>query len=553
MADETGAKRNDDISVFFGGTVNALGGNDSIFYSQGGNFNIFGGDGNDRVTYGTDAVILSISGFIASPATGTTAAANDLINLGSGNDIVDAGGGNDSLSGGKGFDIISYNVSGFLNGSGFLEGFHFGGKTTIIANKGVRVDLEAGTSSFSGANITVEVHGSNGAAIASASRNNFGAFTHSLSGFEAVIGSKWGDVLSGTDRTDIIEVFDAGQLAIGSSTGKVIGRGGIDVASYAWMPGAIFGNLAKRTVETVGILVNTNGDRSDFTDVLSGVEGLYGSHFNDTLKGDKGDKGDNIFNGRGGNDRINGGGGFDTVCYNTGQLGKTGTFFYDAVAFLADGTFGVVVDLGDETATDDFGDTDTLVNIEEVIGSLGNDKITGDKKNNTLRGDQGDDTLLGDKGKDFLFGGEGDDTINGGDGNDIIDGDRDGTSPFARVAGRDVLNGGGGNDIIFGGGNDDSLNGGGGNDTLDGGDGNDKLFCGAGKDVFVFGKGTTTAADFTIIDDMIDVRGRFTSLEDVKSAVTNTSGRTLTIVDDGDTLILSNTDIDQIQERNFIF
>ena len=54
------------------------------------------------------------------------------------------------------------------------------------------------------------------------------------------------------------------------------------------------------------------------------------------------------------------------------------------------------------TVTVSSGDNDSIRNIENVIGTSGNDTITGDAENNTLIGNAGDDTISGDDGDDII-------------------------------------------------------------------------------------------------------------------------------------------------------
>ena len=109
----------------------------------------------------------------------------------------------------------------------------------------------------------------------------------------------------------------------------------------------------------------------------------------------------------------------------------------------------------------------TLYNIENVIGSNGNDSITGNSSNNTLSGGEGNDTLSGKSGNDTIYGDSGDDNISGDEGNDF-------------------LTGGSGNDNISGGSGVDTLMGNSGNDTLSGGEGNDFLYGHDGFDTYNF-------------------------------------------------------------------
>ncbi len=82
------------------------------------------------------------------------------------------------------------------------------------------------------------------------------------------------------------------------------------------------------------------------------------------------------------------------------------------VASFADSSEAVSVDLGAGTASGGDAQGDTLVNVENLIGSAHND---------TLTGDSGDNVLAGLGGADTLSGGAGDDTLVGGDGGDGVD------------------------------------------------------------------------------------------------------------------------------------
>ncbi|GKT31482.1 hypothetical protein ADUPG1_002053, partial [Aduncisulcus paluster] len=80
--------------------------------------------------------------------------------------------------------------------------------------------------------------------------------------------------------------------------------------------------------------------------------------------------------------------------------------------------------------------TDTIEEIENVIGSNFADTITGDEKNNSLDGRKGNDTLYGKAGNDTLKGGDGNDTLNGGKGNDYLYGeDGENTASFEGAGG----------------------------------------------------------------------------------------------------------------------
>ena len=91
-----------------------------------------------------------------------------------------------------------------------------------------------------------------------------------------------------------------------------------------------------------------------------------------------------------GNDDFFGGGGDDLI---DGQDGV------DRVIYLCDPA-GVIVDLTAGTATDGFGGTDTLRNIENITGSNFNDNLTGNAQANSFWAMEGNDLIDGRGGID---------------------------------------------------------------------------------------------------------------------------------------------------------
>ena len=155
---------------------------------------------------------------------------------------------------------------------------------------------------------------------------------------------------------------------------------------------------------------NNRGSNASEVRIFGGNDSLYGGAGND------------LFVGGGGNDLMNGGTGDDSVGYN--QL------TYDANGNPTTG--GIVLALADGSnaghASGSHGN-DTLISIENVLGSLGDDSISGNSVgnllngsygNDTIRGLGGDDVLIGEDGNDSLDGGAGSNYVDAGDGNDVI-------------------------------------------------------------------------------------------------------------------------------------
>ena len=129
-------------------------------------------------------------------------------------------------------------------------------------------------------------------------------------------------------------------------------------------------------------------------DTITAVAGAI----NDSLTGLAGD---DLLAGLGGADTIDGGTGIDTVTY------------------AASGA--VTVNLLTNVNTGNDAQGDSLVGIENVIGSANNDNITGDANANFLYGAGGNDTMDGGAGNDTLQGGAGNDSLVGGTGIDTAD------------------------------------------------------------------------------------------------------------------------------------
>ncbi len=154
----------------------------------------------------------------------------------------------------------------------------------------------------------------------------------------------------------------------------------------------------------------------DFLDGLDGRDILYGGDDRDRLEGGGGA---DFIHGGLGNDIIDGETNSDpteaeadTVSYETA--------YRDTVTggLVANAFGGVTVDLAAGTASGAHGN-DTILNIENVIGSNNDDAISGNGVANVLNGGIGDDYLAG-RGGDDLFSLDGSDWAEGGTGNDTF-------------------------------------------------------------------------------------------------------------------------------------
>jgi Ca2+-binding RTX toxin-like protein len=127
----------------------------------------------------------------------------------------------------------------------------------------------------------------------------------------------------------------------------------------------------------------------------NGNDTFFGSYDNDSLSGDAGNdslialSGNDLINGGIGNDYMDGGSGTDTVDY-------------------AERSTPVTVNLSITTAqTIAAGESETLLNIENVTGGSADDLLVGSTAVNVLQGGAGNDRLIGGAGNDTVLGGTG--------------------------------------------------------------------------------------------------------------------------------------------------
>ncbi|WP_019903186.1 calcium-binding protein [Methylobacterium sp. 77] len=437
-------------------------GGSQFFVGLAGKDVIDGGAGYDEVRYDKDAGFGGTSGVTVNFATGKavdgfgdtdtlknveavrgTQFADHFIGGNQASDIFGEYfyglGGNDVIDGGTGYDEVRYDKDA-----------QFGG------TRGVVVDLSAGTAT-----------------------DGFGA-TDTLSNIEGVRGTQFADRLHGNEDND--RSFDSLYGLAGDDT--LDGGGGNDVARYD--KDAQFGGTQG---VTVNLAQGTATDGFGNHDTLISIEAVRGTQYADTLTGgNTASAAYEAFYGLAGNDTINGGGGFDEVRYDR-----------DA---LSGGTHGVVVNLTTGTATDGFGNTDTLTGIEAVVGTDSNDTLTGSSAANRFSGHAGNDTIDGGAGVDTLdF--RNDDLFGATHGAivDLAAGTATDTSSGAdTLTSIESVVGSVFADTMSGSASANTLTGGAGADWLDGRTGKDVLTGGTGSDTFHF----STAFTSTNVDQITD-------------------------------------------------
>ena len=372
----------------------------------------------------------------------TGSAHDDLIELGLGNDQLLGGDGNDQLNGGGGDDLIS------------------GGIGSDVIHGGNGDDILVGTTGSSPISDVDEL---------------YGGYGHDT-------------LYAGLGET----LLDGG-LGIDTAHYTYLSEQGVTVSLRAsGQPQEVAGGIFHTLISIENLDGSSNSDTlmgsgdDNRLNGLSGDDVLFGYGGDDVLLGDQGN--DRLSGGTG-NNVLDGGWGIDTADYSRADAGIR----------ISLALQGVSQDTGNRA-------NDTLVSIENLMGSDFDDTLTGDAYANRIDGANGADEIFGGGAGDHLTGGFGRDDIFGGDGNDVLSGDFGndllvgnfgddsiyggrGGDIIAAGVGRDLVDGGDGDDLISGGADDDLLDGGAGYDDIDGGTGNDFLTGGFGWDNLSGGDG----------------------------------------------------------------
>jgi Ca2+-binding RTX toxin-like protein len=213
----------------------------------------------------------------------------------------------------------------------------------------------------------------------------------------------------------VVEAPGAGYDQIRSSADTLLGNDGNDVLDGLGGADSLEGgagddtyfidNAGDQVVEAPGggrdlvysaLASTTLGANLEGLALLAGAVAGTGNGLDNDIAGNSGD---NLLDGGGGADVINGlGGGIDTVTY---------------AAFAGPVTVSLLAGTGFDGVS-----TDTLIGIENVIGTSLADTLVGDALGNVLDGGAGNDTITGGARWDVLIGGSGADLLEGDDGFD---------------------------------------------------------------------------------------------------------------------------------------
>ncbi len=302
---------------------------------------------------------------------------NDTLNLSgaANNNIIDGGAGTDTISYASTTSAVTINLSNYtaigtsigtdilINIENIIGSSYNDTLTGNSSNNTIDGGAGTDTISYVTSNFAVIIDLTTGTAT--------GDGNDTFLNIENMIGSNYNDTLIGNTANNTIDG--------GAGNDNIDGGAGTDTISYASTTSAVTVNLFTGTA--------TGGSG---TDIFSNIENIIGSSYNDTLIGNSS------------NNTIDGSAGTDTISYSTA-------------------TAAVTVNLFTGTATGD--GTDTLSNIENIIGSSYNDTLTGNTANNTIDGGAGNDTLIGATGNDlYIFRDTfGNDIIRDTSGTDSID------------------------------------------------------------------------------------------------------------------------------------
>ncbi|EAQ04757.1 Hemolysin-type calcium-binding protein [Pseudooceanicola batsensis HTCC2597] len=304
-----------------------------------------------------------------------TSGANALSGIG-GNDLFYGLGGDDTLNGGSGDDALDGG-----DGADVLIGSVGTDAVRYVSSAAVQVNLAANT-------------GAGGQAQGD-----------TFYGIENLVGSQFGDTLVGSAEANVIQGLDGDDLMRGwHGADTLIGHAGIDTASY--QDSAVGVNIG---IFRAGSGGTAEGDRLIF------VEGIIGSGHDDELVGGgfapilEGAGGNDTLIDFGGNATIRGGFGDDTINAGGGADSIDGGAGTDTLRYA--NTSSVTIDLGAGTGSGFAAEGDTIVNVENVVGSNAADTLTGDGADNRLEGLYGEDTIKGGVGNDVLVGGGNADTF----------------------------------------------------------------------------------------------------------------------------------------------
>jgi len=401
-------------------------------------------------------------------------AGNDVLTGGAGDDVIYTGAGLDIVDGGAGVDAISYDQSTTVSVTVVLDG---ASDTTVFFN-GVAKDTIRNVENIGGGqlndNLTGDALGNllrgfngddvliglggadvldggagvdtafydektqavvvtlNGAADAVVTVG--GVAEDTLRNIENLVGGHGNDVLTGDDQANLLDGSTGNNALHGGGGDDILmagggddlfdGAGGVDMVTFATSEGGVTVDLGRSGVQNTG----------QGMDTLASIEVVEGSAWDDALTGDNTENGliggagqdwlqslngADVLSGGDGHDSVWGGAGDDVLDGGMGDDTIDGGAGDDTASYLT-ALSGVIVDLRilEDQNTHGAG-TDTLISIENLVGSAFGDVLTGTLGFNRIDGGDGDDIIFGRGGDVYSSNGLGD-VLTGGAGADTF-------------------------------------------------------------------------------------------------------------------------------------
>lgn len=340
----------------------------------------------------------------------------EVLNGNAGSDTLEGGGGNDILVGGAGSDI--------LDGGTGVDSCNYADATA-----GVKIDLESGT--------------------ATSVSSDAGIGTDTLSSFENVVASNYGDeivanadnnVVSSGGGNDEITTADGNDTVYagigddsivggdGAGDDVYYGGAGSDTVKYTSAQWGITVDLSKDSGSAASIANGSIKDAAGIgADKLFEIENVVAGNYDDNIKGSKlanklyGESGNDTIFAADGNDSLFGGAGNDKLDGGLGGDAMTGGANDDT--YEVDSPSDSVIEAsneGNDTIRTILASYTLADNLENLVytGKVAS-TLTGNGVDNRISGGVAGDILIGAAGDDTLTGQAGNDTMTGGAGDDV--------------------------------------------------------------------------------------------------------------------------------------
>lgn len=317
---------------------------DDVFFGGTGADQMNGGNGTDLLSYeGSDSgVTVRLSGTgSGGDAQGDTyfaienligSAFSDTLEGDSGNNYLRGGSGADILIGGGGEDHLLGGLGGdHLDGTG---GYSYANYSEATSGVSAFLTWVAGNAGDAAGDTYISIEGMIGSSYADVlSGNELDNTIQGGGGNDWLFGREGSDYLVGGEGNDV--------LSGGWGNDLIDGGDGLDVANYRDAEATVFtvaqfGNIPGMVDgQSYGISLDIANPINNFGeaayDQLANIENLWGSRYDDVIRGDDavggqvyGFEGNDVLDGRGGNDVLYGGTGADIM---TGGAGAD-DFFY---------------------------------------------------------------------------------------------------------------------------------------------------------------------------------------------------------------------------------